>query len=154
MVVSRITIEGAAEARVTPSVGAALDADVVVIAPSNPLVSIEPVLAVGDVRARVAARRRPTVAVSPIVGGEALKGPAARLLEELGHDPSAVGVARLFSGLADHLVIDQVDAALAGAVAATGVTPVVTDTIMHDRTRAAALARVALSARSVRTGRA
>ena len=84
-------------------------AEVVVIAPSNPIVSIGAILAVPGMRAAVEAARDRTVAVSPIVGGRALKGPADRLLASLGHEPSVVGVARLYRDLAAVLVIDEVD---------------------------------------------
>ena len=92
------------------------------------------------------AKRADTVAVSPIVGGAALKGPAARMLEELGHECSAVGVARLYASFASTLVIDQVDADLAPAVETSGIRAVVADTIMSDSTRAAAVARATLAA--------
>ena len=85
----------------------------VVIAPSNPIVSIGPILAVPGVRDAVAARREHVVAVSPIVAGAALKGPADRMLAELGHESSVVGVARLYADLAGTLVIDAADASSA-----------------------------------------
>ena len=90
-------------------------ADVVAIAPSNPLVSIGPIRALHGVDELLAARRDSVVAVSPIVGGAALKGPADRMLAELGHEPSVVGVARLYAPIAAALVIDPVDAELAAA---------------------------------------
>ena len=92
-------------------------AETVVIAPSNPIVSIGPVLAVaGRARRPCTARRDDVVAVSPIVGGRALKGPADRLMRELGHEASVVGVARLYAPFAGTLVIDEADAELADAV--------------------------------------
>lgn len=134
---------GAPDARVNPVVLAALDAaDGIVIAPSNPIVSVGPLLAFPEIRERLVARRDRVVAVSPIIGGQALKGPADRMLIELGHESSAVGVARLYADIASTLVIDDVDAALATAVEAHGVRAVVTDTIMRDEGRAAALATV------------
>jgi LPPG:FO 2-phospho-L-lactate transferase len=136
-----------AAAKPAPGVLEAITAaDAVVIAPSNPLVSIEPVLAIPGVRAAVAARRDRTIAVSPIVGGAALKGPADRMLVELGHESSVVGIARLYRDLAAVLVIDEVDAHLAPAVEAVGMRCVVTDTIMKTPARAAALARTVLGA--------
>ncbi len=120
----------------------------VVIAPSNPIVSIGPVLAVPGVRDAVVARRDDVVAVSPIVAGAALKGPADRLLTELGHESSVVGVARLYAELAATLVIDEADADLAGAVEAEGLRCVVTATIMSSPERSAALARVVVHGRS------
>ena len=91
-------------------------------------------------------RRDRVVAVSPIVGGSALKGPADRMLVELGHESSVVGVARLYRELASVLVVDDVDAPHAGAVEAAGMRCVVTDTIMKSPERAAALARRTLDA--------
>jgi LPPG:FO 2-phospho-L-lactate transferase len=120
-------------------------AERVVIAPSNPLVSIAPVLAVPGLREAVEARRDDCVAVSPIIAGTTVKGPADRLLRELGHDQSVVGVARLYAPLASRLVIDEADADLADAVAAEGIEPVVTPTMMYGPPEAAALARVVLS---------
>ena len=114
-------------------------AGTVVIAPSNPIVSIAPLLAVPGVREAVVARRGDTVAISPIVGGTALKGPAARMLVELGHESSVVGIARLYAPLASTLVVDTADAGLADAVEAEGMACVVTDTVMGDVARAAAL---------------
>ena len=145
--VAAIRFDGAEAARPTPGVLEAIDeAEVVVIAPSNPLVSIDPILAVPGVSEAVAARRSSTVAVSPIVGGAALKGPADRMLAELGHESSAVGVARHYRDLVGTMVIDVVDADLAPEVEAEGVRCVVTDTVMHTPEVAAALAKVALEA--------
>ena len=97
----------------------------IVICPSNPIVSIGPVLATGGIGAAVAARRDRVVAVSPIVAGKALKGPADRMLTELGHEASVVGVARLWAPFAATLVIDEADAGLADEVDAAGMRPVV-----------------------------
>ncbi len=142
-----ITFEGATGARPSPGVLEAIaGARTVVIAPSNPVVSIGPVLAVPGVRDAVAARRESVVAVSPIIGGEAVKGPAARMLTELGHEASALGVARLYRDLAATMVIDTRDTALAPAVEDLGMTCVVTETMMSDPTRAAALATTVLTA--------
>jgi LPPG:FO 2-phospho-L-lactate transferase len=144
---SGIAFAGAESARPGPHVLAALaSADVVVIAPSNPIVSIGPVLAVPGVADAVRARRDDTVAVSPIVGGRALKGPADRLMAELGHEVSVVGVARIYAEFAATLVVDELDRALAPAVEAVGVRCVVTPTVMSNRARAADLARVVVEA--------
>ena len=143
--ISSVRFVGADIARPAPGVLAAVaHADVVVIAPSNPLVSIGPVLAVPGVRDALCARRDRSVAISPIVGGAALKGPADRMLVELGHESSVVGVARLYRDIASVLVVDEVDRALAPLVEAEGMRCVVTDTIMKTPERAAALARVTL----------
>jgi len=144
--VSAVRFEGAAAAAPGPDVLAALaDADRVVLAPSNPIVSIDPVLAVPGVREALIARRADTVAVSPIVAGSALKGPAARLLTELGHQATVVGVARMWAPLAEALVIDHADADLAGAVAAEGIRPILADTIMATPEVAAELAQTVLA---------
>jgi LPPG:FO 2-phospho-L-lactate transferase len=119
-------------------------ADRVVICPSNPIVSIGPLLAVPGLAAAVAARRDRTVAISPIVAGAALKGPAARLMVELGHEASVVGVARLYRSLASTLVVDEADAHLVADVAAEGMRCVAAPTIMRGAAGAAALARVVL----------
>jgi LPPG:FO 2-phospho-L-lactate transferase len=145
--VSAVRFVGAAEARPAPGVVEALaGADAVIVAPSNPVVSIGPVLAVPGVREAVAARRSSVVAISPLVGGRALKGPADRLMRELGHEDSVVGVARLYAPFAGTLVIDGADAALADAVRAEGLRCVVTDTIMRDPEAAADLCRMVLGA--------
>ena len=123
------------------------DAELVVVCPSNPVVSIGPILAVPGVPEALAARRPDIVAVSPIVAGAALKGPADRLLAELGFEPSVVGVARWYAPWVGTLVIDRADAGLAAAVEAEGVRCVVTDTVMATPERAAGLARAVLGAR-------
>jgi LPPG:FO 2-phospho-L-lactate transferase len=145
--VSAVRFAGASEARPAPDVVEAIEAaDAIVIAPSNPIVSIGPVLAVPGVRDAVAARRDNAVAVSPIVAGAALKGPADRMLRELGHESSVVGVARLYADVAAVLVIDDADAALAAEVEATGMRCVVAPTVMSSPDVAAALARTTLEA--------
>jgi len=118
----------------------------VVIAPSNPLVSIGPIRSLPGVDTLLAERRDHVVAISPIVGGAALKGPADRMLTELGHEPSVVGVAQLYAPIASALVIDTVDAHLAAAVEATGMRCVITDTIMSKPGVARQLALDALTA--------
>jgi LPPG:FO 2-phospho-L-lactate transferase len=143
--VSAVRVAGADGA--TPAAGvleALGEAETVIVAPSNPIVSIGPVLAVPGVREAVAARRDRVVAISPLVGGRALKGPADRLLRELGHDDSVVGVAELYAPFAGTLVVDTADAHHADAVRAAGLRCVVTDTIMRDPDAASALCAVAL----------
>jgi LPPG:FO 2-phospho-L-lactate transferase len=147
VVVSAVRFDGAAAASPAPGVLEALGtAERVVVAPSNPVVSIDPLLAVPGVRDAVAVRRDVTVAISPIVAGGAVKGPADRLLRELGHEPTVVGVARHYAPLAATLVVDEADAALAGEVEAAGMRCVVAPTIMRDAAAAAALAEVVLAA--------
>ncbi len=143
--VSGVRVDGAAAATPGPGVIEAIrSADVVVLAPSNPIVSVGPVLAVPGVREAVAMRRDAVVAVSPIIGGRALKGPADRLLRELGHESSALGVARLYADIAATMVIDHADAALAVQIEELGMSVVVTDTIMKDPAVAEALGRIAV----------
>ena len=135
---------GLADAAASPEVEAALaGCDRIVIAPSNPFVSVQPILGVAGIESGLqAARARGVrvVAVSGIVGGKALKGPADRMLVSLGHEPSALGVARQYTGIADIFVIDTVDAALASSIEALGLEVVVTDTIMSDDAARARLA--------------
>jgi LPPG:FO 2-phospho-L-lactate transferase len=142
--VLEIRFDGAGAAAPTPEVEAALGAaDAVVLCPSNPLVSIGPILAVPGLRKLLlAARARgvPVAAVSPIIGGRALKGPADRMLAALGHESSALGVARMYADLVDVFVLDNEDAASAPAVADLGPRPLVTDTIMTDDASRARLA--------------
>ena len=145
--VSAVRFAGVAECRPAPGVlDAIADADAVVVAPSNPIVSIGPVLAVPGVAQALARRRERNVAVSPIVAGSALKGPADRMMRELGHESSAVGVARLYADVVGTLVIDESDADLASAVADAGVRPVVAPTIMSSPEAAAELARRTVAA--------
>jgi LPPG:FO 2-phospho-L-lactate transferase len=144
--VRSVRFEGAGAARPAPGVlEAVAAARTAVICPSNPVVSIGPILAVPGVAEALAARRDRVVAVSPIVGGRALKGPADRLMAELGHEVSVVGVARLYREVAGTLVVDEADAALAPAVEAAGVRCVVAPTVMHTAVEAAALAKLVLA---------
>ena len=122
------------------------DSRAVVIAPSNPLVSIGPMRALAGFDDALASRRDTVVAVSPIVAGVALKGPADRMLSELGHEATVVGVARLYAPIAGTLVIDTADAALAPLVEAAGMRCVVADTIMKTPDVAASLTRTCLAA--------
>ena len=143
--VSAVRVAGSEQARPSPGLLKALaEARLIIIAPSNPIVSIGPVLEVPGVRQAVANRRDAVVAVSPIVGGAALKGPADRLMRELGHECSVVGVARLYRDVAATLVIDEADAHLADDVEAAGVACVVAPTIMDGIETATDLARVVL----------
>ena len=144
--VTSVRFAGVEDCAPAPGVLSTIDkASRIVIAPSNPAVSIDPVLAIPGVREALAARRDDTVAVSPIIGGKALKGPADRLLTELGREASALGVARWYAAEVGTLIIDEVDAELAPAIEAEGVRAVVAPTIMKDRPSAAALAQLCLS---------
>lgn len=147
VVVSGVRFAGVTAARPAPGVLDALEkANVVVACPSNPVVSLGPVLAVPGIRAALEARRTSVVAVSPIIAGSAVKGPADRLLRELGHESSAAGVAGLYASWAGTLVIDEEDRALADRVEEQGMRAVVAPTLMSSPERAAELARVVLDA--------
>jgi LPPG:FO 2-phospho-L-lactate transferase len=122
------------------------EADTIVVCPSNPVVSIGPLLAVPGVRDALVARRDRVVGVSPIVAGAALKGPADRLMAELGTEPSVVGVARLYAPWVGTLVVDVADASYVDAVEAEGVRCVVTPTVMSTPERAQDLARAVIDA--------
>jgi len=144
--VTAVRFAGVELARPGPGVLDALEtAERVVVAPSNPIVSIGPVVAVPGVRERLEARRDGVLAVSPIIAGAALKGPADRLLEELGEEASVVGVARRYAPFVGTLVIDEADADRAAAVEAEGVRCVVAPTIMSGPAESARLAEVTLS---------
>jgi LPPG:FO 2-phospho-L-lactate transferase len=143
--VSSVRFDGAEHARPAPGVLEALEgADRIVVAPSNPILSIGPILALPAVAQALARRRDRVVAVSPIVAGAALKGPADRLLAELGHEPSVVGVARLYAPVAGTLVIDDADRDRAGEVEAAGIRAVVAPTVMTGPDEASALARTVI----------
>jgi LPPG:FO 2-phospho-L-lactate transferase len=146
--VRAVRFAGAETATPAPGVLEAIAAaDGIVLCPSNPVVSIAPILAVPGIRAAVQARRDAgarVVAISPIVGGAPVRGMADKLLPAWGAEVSALGVARLYAGLADVFVLDEVDADLAGPVAAVGLQPVVTQTVMTTPSVAAELAKTAL----------
>jgi LPPG:FO 2-phospho-L-lactate transferase len=145
--VDRVRFEGAADARPAPGVLEALhDAELILIAPSNPYVSIGPILAVERIRSALERRRVPCVAVSPLIGGAAVKGPAASMLQRLEGGTTPAHVAQCYAGLVDALVIDEADAAGSEAVAALGMRPIVTKTLMRDAAARRALAEAALDA--------
>ena len=140
--VDRVRFESASDARPAPGVLEALhEADLILIAPSNPHVSIGPILAVERIRSALERRRVPCVAVSPLIGGKAVKGPAADMLARLEGGTSAAHVAQCYAGLIDALVIDEAD-----ATEDAGVRTIVTKTLMHDAASRRALAEVALDA--------
>ncbi|HEX9381379.1 MAG TPA: 2-phospho-L-lactate transferase [Gaiellaceae bacterium] len=145
--VDRVRFQGAADARPAPGVLEALhEADLILVAPSNPFVSIGPILAVERIRSALERRRVPCVGVSPLIGGRAVKGPAAAMLRRLEGGTTAVQVAQCYAGLIDALVIDEEDAVDADAVGALGVRPVVTRTLMRDAPARKRLAEAALDA--------
>ena len=140
--VNAVRFDGADATQPAPGVLETLEqADRIVVAPSNPAVSIDPVLAVPGIADVLRRRRDDVVAVSPIVGGKALKGPADRLLVELGREASVVGVAEWYRDVIGTLVIDEVDRTLAPPIDDLGIRTVVTDTIMASPEVTAALAR-------------
>ncbi|HEY3109476.1 MAG TPA: 2-phospho-L-lactate transferase, partial [Chloroflexota bacterium] len=145
-----VRFEGIERAAPSPGLLAALEAaDLIALCPSNPFVSVAPILAVAGVRAAIGgARGRGAIVagVSPLIGGATVKGPAARMLVELGHEPSALGVARVHRELLDLFLIDPEDRALAPAIAELGVRPLVADALMRRRRGEARLARVVLRA--------
>ena len=142
--VRAIRYAGIRAAQPAPGVLAALRrADAVILPPSNPFVSIGPILALPGLR-DVLRRHRRVAAVTPLVKGLPIKGPLDRMLRGLGREVSAVGVAELYRDIVDVFVLDQRDAALAPRIAALGMRPVVTDTIMRSPAQSRALARVVL----------
>jgi LPPG:FO 2-phospho-L-lactate transferase len=139
--VDGVRFEGAERARPAPGVLAAIaKADVVVIAPSNPFVSIQPILAVPGIEAALGEKR--VAAISPLVGGKALRGPLAEMMASLGHEPGAAGVRALYGDLVSVFVVDQEDAALAGEIAGA----VVCDTVMVSPERRTEVGRGLLEA--------
>jgi len=145
--ITGVRFDGADAATVAPeAIDALSGAELIVIAPSNPIVSVGPVLAVPGVRPLIEQARARVVAVSPIVGGRALKGPADRMLAELGHPVSVAGIARLYRDMAGTLVIDETDRTLAADVEAEGLRCIVTETVMRSAEVSAALGRTVLGA--------
>lgn len=141
--VTGFRFEGIAAATATPEIEAALaspDLSAIVLCPSNPYVSIAPILAVPDLKEAIQWPGVPVVAVSPIVAGAAIKGPAAKMMRELGQEPSALACARHYRGFVDGFVMDEADKGEADAVRALGMEVLTTDAIMRtddDRKRLA-----------------
>jgi LPPG:FO 2-phospho-L-lactate transferase len=145
--VDRVRFEGATDARPSPGVLDALhEADLILIAPSNPFVSIGPILAVERIRSALERRRVPCVAVSPLIDGRAVKGPAAEMLKRLNGGTSAAHVAQSYTGLIDALVFDEADAHDADAVSELGVRPIIARTLMRDAATRRRLAEATLDA--------
>ena len=145
--VRKVRFGGAEKAKPAAGVlNAIMRADAVVFCPSNPIISIGPILAVPGIRDALARRRGPTIAISPIVGGRALKGPAARMMRSLKMDVSALGVARFYQGLVNVFVLDQEDEKQAAKVESLGMRAIVTDTIMTGLSKKKALARAVMKA--------
>jgi LPPG:FO 2-phospho-L-lactate transferase len=128
-----VELRGIEDARPTGEVLAAVSgADAIVICPSNPVVSVGPILALPGMREALASSHAPKVAVSPIVGGRALKGPADKMLLSLGHEVSATGVAAMYAGLVDGMVVDTVDEGEGAAIREIGMRVLVTNSVMRD----------------------
>ena len=144
--VAGVRFAGVEAARPAPGVLEAIAAaDRVVLAPSNPFVSLDPILAVPGVHDAVAARRGDAIAVSPIIAGQAVKGPLVAMLESMGHRSDALGVARHLQSVAGAFVLDEADAALAAEAEALGLRPIVVPTLMRDAAARAALAGAVLA---------
>ena len=146
--VSGFRYEGAEQAQASAGFLDALaapDLGAVIICPSNPYISIDPILAVPGVRAALTACKAPVIAVSPIVGGQAVKGPTAKMMAELGIAPCAAAIAEHYAGLIDGFVLDEADRAEAAGIAATGVAVEVTATMMTAREEKRVLARAVLA---------
>jgi LPPG:FO 2-phospho-L-lactate transferase len=145
--IERIELRGVDHARPAPGVFDALrSSDAVILAPSNPFVSLGPILAVKGVREALRKNRDRVAAISPIIGGHTVKGPADKMLRGLGLEVSALGVAGLYRDIVGTFVIDSTDRALAPKVEALGMRAIITDTIMSTPARAARLAGVVLRA--------
>ena len=146
--VTSVLFEGCGEARAAPGVIEAINsAERVVVCPSNPVLSINPILSIPGIRDALKSTMGYVVAVSPIVGGKAVKGPADRIMSSLGLEASAYGVARLYEDFLDHLIIDRVDAGLRTRIEDLGIKASVTNTIMKDVENAVSLAAKVMDAR-------
>jgi len=131
-IVKSIDFDGSSNCTVTPGVRrAVLNMDLLVFCPSNPFVSIAPILSVPGFKEMIESFSGKSIGVSPIVGGEAIKGPAAKMLKELGHDVSPVGVARQYVGLCNTFIIDEKDVDLKQEIESLGMNVFVTQTIME-----------------------
>jgi len=146
--VTRVLFEGCDDAKPAPGVIEAINtAERVVVCPSNPILSINPILSVPDIRDALKSTRGLIVGVSPIVGGKAVKGPADRIMSSLGLEVSAYGVAKLYQDFLDHLIIDRADADLRTRIEELGIRASVADTIMKDVENAVSLAAKVMDAK-------
>jgi LPPG:FO 2-phospho-L-lactate transferase len=140
-----VRFRGAEKSRPAAGVlNAIAQADAVIFCPSNPIISIGPILAVPGIRQALERRKGPTVAISPIVGGRALKGPAAGMMRSLKMSVSALGVAQFYRGIVNAFVLDKVDEAQAAKIEALGMRAIVTDTIMTGLSKKKSLARAVM----------
>jgi LPPG:FO 2-phospho-L-lactate transferase len=148
--VEGVRFDGAAVARPAPGViEAVTDAEAIFLAPSNPVASIAPILAIPGIREAVERQAAPCVAVSPIIGGRSLQPPTGEMLLGIGYEVNAVGVARFYAPLIGSLVIDEADRHLANRIEALGIVPVVTNTLMRDGASSKHLGRTALKAAGI-----
>ena len=144
--VSGVRFDGVEAALPGPKViDTILNASLIIVAPSNPIVSIGPILAIPEITEALKAKKENVVAISGIIGGKALKGPADRLLLDLGHEVSSVGVARIYSDLVSSFVIDDTDALLAAQIEDLGMRCLTTDTVMSNPQKSAKLCSALLS---------
>ena len=142
-----VQFDGAAEARPAPGLLKAIrEASGIIFCPSNPIISVGPILAVPGIRRALERRKCPSVAISPIVGGRSIKGPAADMMSSMGMEATAAGVAKIYRRLVDVFILDRADAHLAPAVEALGMKAVVINTIMRGLAEKKALARAAVRA--------
>jgi len=146
--VSGVRFDGSSKATAAPGVlDAIYQAEVIVIAPSNPIVSISPIFSIPEISTAIKSRKEDVVAVSPIIAGAALKGPADRLLIETGHEASVEGVARYYRDWIDSLVVDKADADSSENIKSLGIECIVTETVMTDPRVAASLGETLLGLR-------
>jgi LPPG:FO 2-phospho-L-lactate transferase len=146
--VTRVLFEGCDDAKPAPDVIEAINsAERVIVCPSNPILSINPILSVPGIRDALKSTKGLTVGVSPIVGGKAVKGPADRIMSSLGLEVSAYGVAKIYEDFLDHLIIDRADADLRTRIEELGIRASVADTIMKDVENAVSLAAKVMDAR-------
>ncbi len=143
--VTGVSYEGSERARPAPGVMEAIQAsEGIIIAPSNPVTSIGPILAIADIRQALECSAAPVIAISPIVGGRAVSGPAGKLMRACGYEVSARGVAEVYGDLIDVLIIDEQDAALVEVIERLGIRAVVAPTLLSDLTTKIELARCVL----------
>ena len=144
-IVTDITYTGSELYEASSGFKRAIDvSDVLVFCPSNPFLSIAPMLALKDIRKKIAAFTGPRVVVSPVIGGRALKGPTSKILEELDHEVSSLGIARMYQGICDTFVLDNTDIGFEADIRKLGMDVCVTDTIMESIEDKIGLARVIL----------
>jgi len=144
--VTGVIFDGAEKAKPAPGIIQAIEeAERIIICPSNPILSIAPILAIKAIKRAMEKSKAPVVGVSPIVGGKALKGPADRVMASMGFEPSAYGVAKFYGSLLKHFVIDEVDKEQKGRIERLGIKVMVANTIMKSLEDSIRLAKVVMS---------